>query len=58
MPLSTDINWSDKKNMKEAQTDMLMNIIYHLKIQRKFYESRKVKMKERPLRIFNSYSHM
>ena len=58
MPLSADINWIDRKNMKEAQTDMMMNKIHHFKLQRKFYESRVVKMKECPLRIFNSYSHM
>ena len=36
MPSSADINWSDKKNMKEAQTDMLINRIYHFKLQKNF----------------------
>ena len=36
MPLSVDINWSDKDNMKEAQNDMLVNKIYPFKLQKNF----------------------
>ena len=36
MPLSVDINWSDKKNMKEAKIDMMINMIYHFKLQKNF----------------------